>query len=42
MKAHGLTVEDDLTAYGYYDADSAKYHVPEFFESRRNRHYLWK
>lgn len=30
MKTHGLTVEEDLTAYGYYVADSAKYHVPAF------------
>lgn len=33
MKAHGLTVEDDLTAYGYYVADSAKYHVPTFLKA---------
>ena len=30
MKAHGLTVDEKLTAYGYYVADSAKYHVPTF------------
>lgn len=30
MRAHGLDVEEDLTAYGYYVADSAKYHVPTF------------
>ncbi len=33
MKAHGLTVEDDLTVYGYYVADSAKYHVPTFLKA---------
>lgn len=33
MKAHGLTVEDALTAYGYYVADSAKYHVPTFLKA---------
>lgn len=30
MTAHGLTPEEDLMAYGYYVADSAKYHVPNF------------
>ena len=30
MKAHGLTVDEKLTAYGYYVADSARYHVPTF------------
>ena len=30
MQAHGLTVDEDLTAFGYYVADSAKYHVPTF------------
>lgn len=30
MKAHGLEIDDRLTAYGYYVADSAKYHVPTF------------
>lgn len=30
MKEEGLTVSKDLTAYGYYVADSAKYHVPGF------------
>ena len=30
MKAHGLEINEDLTAYGYYVADSAKYHVPTF------------
>ena len=30
MKKHGLTVDEKLTAYGYYVADSAKYHVPTF------------
>ena len=31
MKAHGLEINEDLTVYGYYVADSAKYHVPTFF-----------
>ena len=30
MKSHGLEINEDLTAYGYYVADSAKYHVPTF------------
>lgn len=30
MKAHGLTIDQNLMAYGYYVADSAKYHVPNF------------
>lgn len=30
MKAHGLEIKESLTAYGYYVADSAKYHVPTF------------
>ena len=30
MKAHGLEINEDLTVYGYYVADSAKYHVPTF------------
>ena len=30
MKAHGLEINEDLTAYGYYVADSAKYQVPTF------------
>lgn len=30
MQAHGLPVEAELMAYGYYVADSAKYHVPNF------------
>lgn len=33
MKAHGLETDKDLTAYGYYVADSAKYHVPTFLEA---------
>lgn len=33
MRAHGLDVDDRLTAYGYYVADSAKYHVPAFLEA---------
>lgn len=31
MKAHGLEINEDLTVYGYYVADSAKYHVPTFW-----------
>ena len=30
MRAHGLEIAEELTAYGYYVADSAKYHVPTF------------
>lgn len=30
MRAHGLDIIKELTAYGYYVADSAKYHVPAF------------
>ncbi|MGN0141890.1 MAG: LacI family DNA-binding transcriptional regulator [Roseburia sp.] len=30
MRAHGLDIAEELTAYGYYVADSAKYHVPSF------------
>lgn len=30
MASHGLPVEKELLAYGYYVADSAKYHVPTF------------
>lgn len=30
MQAHGLEVPEDLTAFGYYVADSARYHVPTF------------
>lgn len=33
MKAHGLEISEDLTAYGYYVADSAKYHVPTFLSA---------
>lgn len=30
MRAHGLDIIEELTAYCYYVADSAKYHVPTF------------
>lgn len=30
MAAHRLPVDDDMVAHGYYVADSAKYHVPNF------------
>lgn len=30
MNARGLTVDEDMQVYGYYVADSAKYHVPAF------------
>jgi LacI family transcriptional regulator len=33
MKAHGLDIIEELTAYGYYVADSAKYHVPTFLDA---------
>jgi LacI family transcriptional regulator len=33
MHAHGLEIRDELTAYGYYVADSARYHVPTFLEA---------
>jgi LacI family transcriptional regulator len=33
MKAHGLDIIEELTAYGYYVADSAKYHVPAFLDA---------
>lgn len=33
MRAHGLDIIHELTAYGYYVADSAKYHVPAFLEA---------
>lgn len=33
MHAHGLEVREELTAYGYYVADSAKYHVPSFLDA---------
>ena len=33
MRAHGLEVKEELTAYGYYVADSAKYHVPTFLDA---------
>lgn len=33
MQAHGLAVEEELTAYGYFVADSARYHVPNFLKA---------
>lgn len=30
LALHGLTYDEKLAAYGYYVADSAKYHVPAF------------
>lgn len=30
MEANNLTVEDELNVYGYYVADVAKHHVPDF------------
>lgn len=30
MKAHDIPIDEGLMAYGYYVADSAKYHVPDF------------
>ncbi len=30
MKEHELEIDEDLIAHGYYVADSAKYHVPNF------------
>lgn len=33
MQLHGLSTGENLTAYGYYVADSAKYHVPAFLEA---------
>ncbi len=33
MKNHGLKVDKKLLAYGYYVADSARYHVPAFLEN---------
>lgn len=30
MAAHRLPVDDEMVAHGYYVADSAKYHVPNF------------
>ena len=30
MQSHNLPISEELTAYGYYVADSAKYHVPNF------------
>ncbi len=33
MAAASLPVQKDLTAYGYYVSDSAKYHVPGFLSA---------
>lgn len=33
MQAHGLPIQKKLMAYGYYVADSAKYHVPNFLRA---------
>ena len=33
MNAHGLEIYDELMAYGYYVAGSAKYHVPTFLKA---------
>lgn len=33
MRAHDLEIKKELTAYGYYVADSARYHVPAFLEA---------
>jgi LacI family transcriptional regulator len=33
MKKLNLPVKDELTAYGYFVSDSAKYHVPGFLEA---------
>lgn len=33
MEAHGLPVEEELMAYGYFVADSARYHVPNFLKA---------
>lgn len=30
MESHSLPIAEDLTAHGFYVADSAKYHVPNF------------
>lgn len=32
MKSHHLEIDEKLMAYGYFVADSAKYHVPQFLE----------
>jgi LacI family repressor for deo operon, udp, cdd, tsx, nupC, and nupG len=32
MSAHNLTIDPDLAVYGYFVAESAKYHVPGFIE----------
>lgn len=34
MAKFGLTPKDKLLAYGYYVADSARYHVPAFLENK--------
>ncbi|MDD6202925.1 MAG: LacI family DNA-binding transcriptional regulator [Lachnospiraceae bacterium] len=33
MQNHGLEVDEECTAFGYYVADSAKYHVPGFLSA---------
>ena len=33
LRAHDLDINEDLTAYGYFVADSAKHHVPAFLEA---------
>lgn len=33
MKSHDLPTPDEMVAHGYYVADSAKYHVPNFLEA---------
>ncbi len=33
MKEHGLEISEELTAYGHYVADSARYHVPAFLNA---------
>ncbi len=33
MKNHNLKVDEKLLAYGYYVADSARYHVPAFLDN---------
>ncbi len=33
MRNHGLDIDEKLLAYGYYVADSARYHVPTFLEN---------
>lgn len=33
MRSHGLEINEELTAYGYYVADCAKYHVPALLDA---------